>query len=234
MDWTNEMVIEFLHVYETEPIIWDLRHVDQKKKGLVAEAWRRVHKKLNWQCSIEDLKKKKDSLMAYYRIHWKRAKKMKMSEEGAEDEYKTRCFTFSLQETRPESDSCELEIQQEIPISEVQEDSGANSKERAYSSTTESATNRKGKRTKECELYGKLLSQKLMRLDEEDRLMLMNQIDNLVFRTTMRAMSQSKSRPPASIPSSSHISAVDLKENYVIQIIKSSPPPESREDPLDS
>lgn len=95
MDWTNEMVKEFLHVYETEPIIWDLRHVDQKKKGLVAEAWRRVHKTLNWQCSIEDLKKKKDSLMAYYRIHWKKAKKMKMSEElRAEEEYKTRWFAF--------------------------------------------------------------------------------------------------------------------------------------------
>lgn len=94
MDWTNDMVLEFLHAYETEPIIWDLRQEDRKKKCLVAEAWRRVHKKLDWECSIEDLKKKKDSLMAYYRVHSNKAKKIKMSDEGCEEEYKTSWFAF--------------------------------------------------------------------------------------------------------------------------------------------
>lgn len=145
-----------------------------------------------------------------------------------------------MQETRPESDSCDFEIQQEIPILEEAPPvvPVTNNNDRAYSSTKETAAKsapiRNGKRAKECDLYGKLLSQKLMKLNEEDRLMLMNQIDNLVFHTAMRAMSQSKSRPPTfNIPSSCQVSPEDLKENYVIQMIKSSPPPESRDDPLD-
>lgn len=38
-----------------------------------------------------------------------------------------------------------------------------------------------------CEMYGALLAQKLIGLNEEERLILMNQIDNLVFETTLHA-----------------------------------------------
>lgn len=37
----------------------------------------------------------------------------------------------------------------------------------------------------ECDLYGQLLAEKLKQLEENDRLMLMNEIDNLVFKYKM-------------------------------------------------
>lgn len=88
------MVIEFLHAYETEPVIWDHRLEEHKKKYLVAEGWRRVQLKLEWDCSVDELKRKKDSLMAYYRMHLHKAKKNKLSDDVSEEEYKTSWFAY--------------------------------------------------------------------------------------------------------------------------------------------
>lgn len=41
--------------------------------------------------------------------------------------------------------------------------------------------------TNACDLYGQLLAEKLKALDTDDRLVLMNEIDNLVFKYTMNA-----------------------------------------------
>lgn len=86
----------------------------------------------------------------------------------------------------------------------------------------------------EAELYGKLLTEKLMQLDRADRLKLMNAIDNLVFDTTMNVMTRDTCKAnntPA--PSSSQICSGDAKrENYIFQMVKSSPT-RAEEDPFD-
>lgn len=95
MEWNNGMVLEFLEAYATEPTIWDLRNEDHKRKSLVQAAWQRVLSRLDWDCTIDDLKKKRDSLMAYYRIHWNKARQCKTTNgaEGTQD-YATTWFAF--------------------------------------------------------------------------------------------------------------------------------------------
>lgn len=58
--------------------------------------------------------------------------------------------------------------------------------ERSIRRKTEKAVN-------ECDLYGQLLAQKLKPLDVDDRLVLMNEIDNLVFNYIMNVRKRSSS-----------------------------------------
>lgn len=89
------MVLEFLHYYENEPVIWNPHYKNHKRKHSVHDAWRRIKNNLSWECSIEEIKKKKDSLMAYYRIHIRKMKQSKGSEAGADDVYTTNWFAFA-------------------------------------------------------------------------------------------------------------------------------------------
>lgn len=93
MEWTNDMVLEFIHNYESEPVLWDPKHPQHKRKRFIFEGWQRIQRSLTWDCQIEDLKKKKDSLMAYYRSHCNKIKKMK-TEPGTENVYATSWFAF--------------------------------------------------------------------------------------------------------------------------------------------
>lgn len=47
------------------------------------------------------------------------------------------------------------------------------------------------KETNECDLYGQLLAQKLKALDFDDRVVLMNEIDNIVFKHVLNARKRS-------------------------------------------
>lgn len=58
----------------------------------------------------------------------------------------------------------------------------------------ETRSNAETERT-ECEAYSQLLVHKLMKLEEDDRLFLMNKIDNLVFEATMEAKAKKKIKP---------------------------------------
>lgn len=51
------------------------------------------------------------------------------------------------------------------------------------------------KETNECDLYGQLLAQKLKTLDCDDRLILMNEIDNIVFKYVLNARKSSLVKP---------------------------------------
>lgn len=90
------MVLEFLQYYESEPVIWNPLHENYKRKQLINDAWRRIENSLSWECSIEELKKKKDSLMAYYRFHMSKIKKSKLS---GDDEFKSSWFAFSTMDS---------------------------------------------------------------------------------------------------------------------------------------
>lgn len=57
MEWSNELVIEFLDLYEKERIIWDASHKLHKNRNDVHDAWKRIQKQLSVTYSITDLKK---------------------------------------------------------------------------------------------------------------------------------------------------------------------------------
>lgn len=67
MNWSNELVLEFLDLYDKHSVIWDPSHSLYKNRYAVYEAWRQIKEELSVKYSIDELKKKKDSLMASYR-----------------------------------------------------------------------------------------------------------------------------------------------------------------------
>ncbi|XP_028173941.1 uncharacterized protein LOC135079640 [Ostrinia nubilalis] len=210
MDWTNAMVLEFLHNYELEPVLWDPQNPNHKRKHHGFGAWERIMRNLTWDCKIEDLKKKKDSLMASYRFHCNKIKKMKTDPTG-ENVYTTNWFAFDCMNSflgrvyDLEYDKTNIdEFYQEASIEDVDTSDTQTSKDtehvvpakrrkvkeesKSYADEFQTNLEKQEKNCKElCETYGALLAQKLFNLGEEDRLILMNQIDNLVFETALQA-----------------------------------------------
>lgn len=71
-DWTNELTFKFLELYQNEPVIWNPKLNHHKDKKKINDAWSRISREL--ECSITELKKKKDSLMATFRGHLRKKK----------------------------------------------------------------------------------------------------------------------------------------------------------------
>lgn len=67
MEWTNELTLKFLELFENEPVIWNPRIPDHKNRNKVADAWINIQRQLSVDCSVTELKKKKESLMAMFR-----------------------------------------------------------------------------------------------------------------------------------------------------------------------
>lgn len=98
MEWTNEHVLIFLEEYQREPCIWDPAHPDHRNRNKVADAWERIHINLSFDCSVKELKKKKDSLMASFRAILNRKKKSFKSGMGTDDLFKLNWFAFEVME----------------------------------------------------------------------------------------------------------------------------------------
>lgn len=96
MEWSNDKIIEFLEVFQTEPCLWDTREKAHKNRGAQTDAWRRIVQVLPFQTTVQDLKKKKESLMGYYRIHLNRYKKSLKPGAGISDIYITNWFAFDI------------------------------------------------------------------------------------------------------------------------------------------
>lgn len=67
MEWTNEVIFKFLDLYESEPVIWNPRNVYHKDRSYVHDAWIRVQAQMSVECSLKELKWKKENLMSTYR-----------------------------------------------------------------------------------------------------------------------------------------------------------------------
>lgn len=92
MSWPNDVVMEFLELYKRESIIWDPRHVSHKNRIELNEAWQRIQANMSINCTVLDLKKKKESLMTAFRTHFKK----KTRTQG---EYRTSWFAFNAMES---------------------------------------------------------------------------------------------------------------------------------------
>ncbi|KAI4471250.1 hypothetical protein MML48_1g16315 [Holotrichia oblita] len=94
MDFSTQEVFEFLNLYESEPILWDPKHSSRRNRNEVKQSWERIQRAFSVECSIDLLKKKRDSLMATFRPLIAKVKKsMKLGAECAEI-YKPSWFAY--------------------------------------------------------------------------------------------------------------------------------------------
>lgn len=98
MEWTNKTVMAFLEGYQAEPCIWDPQHPHHRNRNKVGDAWQRLHDALGLNCSVNDLKKKKDSLMSSFRMLLNKKKKCIKSGMGADELFKPNWFAFQTME----------------------------------------------------------------------------------------------------------------------------------------
>jgi hypothetical protein len=60
-DWSNQLVLEFLELYQAEPAIYDPKHPAHKNKMKLNEAWMRIRRALSVDVSVSEIKKKTPS-----------------------------------------------------------------------------------------------------------------------------------------------------------------------------
>lgn len=88
--WSNDVILEFLELYRTEQLLWDPKHPLHRNRSEVNDAWLRIQSALSVNFSIVDLKKKKESLMTSFRMHWNKKRKSQ--------DYRTTWFAFPSME----------------------------------------------------------------------------------------------------------------------------------------
>lgn len=94
MEWSNDLIVEFLELYEGEPAIWNPKDPKHKNRNLVHDSWKRIESNLSVKCSVADLKKKKETLMATYRKLLQKVKRSSGTGSGTDDVYKPDWFAF--------------------------------------------------------------------------------------------------------------------------------------------
>lgn len=96
-DWTNEIIIEFVELYQSEPALWNPKHSCYRDKSKVNYAWNRISDIMN--ISVQDLKHKKNSMMATFRGHLRRKKASLQAGAGPDDVYKPVWFLYNQLES---------------------------------------------------------------------------------------------------------------------------------------
>lgn len=97
VDWSNESIIKFLELYETERVIWDPKHKNHKLKHKVHDSWKNISLSMD-NISIEELKAKKKSLMATFRPLLKKKKMSIKSGAGTDDVFQPVWFAYEIME----------------------------------------------------------------------------------------------------------------------------------------
>lgn len=98
LDWSNEKIIKFLELYESETCLWNPTHKDHKLRHKCHDAWTRISSSMD-NIPVEILKAKKKSLMATFRPLLKKKKDSMRSGAGVEDVFQPIWFGFELMES---------------------------------------------------------------------------------------------------------------------------------------
>ncbi|CAH1183961.1 unnamed protein product [Phaedon cochleariae] len=96
MEWSNEVVLEFLSLYEEESSIWNPRDPNHKNRNLIHDAWKRIEEKMSIKCSIAELKKKKETLMGTLRKLLQKVKASSKTGSGTDEVFKPEWFAFDF------------------------------------------------------------------------------------------------------------------------------------------
>ncbi|KAJ0182971.1 hypothetical protein K1T71_000947 [Dendrolimus kikuchii] len=97
MDWTNEMVMKFLELYQMHPCIWDPNNCSHKNIKKLNNAWIDIRNNMGEPCTVKELKRKKESLMSAYRGYRTRIKKSETI--GANDLYQPKWFAYEFMDS---------------------------------------------------------------------------------------------------------------------------------------
>lgn len=87
-------MLEFIELLQGEPCIWNPKNKNHKNRNLVNDAWVRVKNSFSVPCSIEELKKKRNTLLTQYRDCLKKIKDSTKTGAGSEEVYKPSWFAF--------------------------------------------------------------------------------------------------------------------------------------------
>lgn len=99
MEWSNDLIMEFLDLYHRQPSIWNPRHPQHKNRNHVQDSWKNISNNLSVKLSTSDLKKKKDSLMATFRKLSLRVMASKKTGSGTDDVFKPDWFAYKKMAT---------------------------------------------------------------------------------------------------------------------------------------
>lgn len=92
--WSNNLISEFLILYEQEPSIWNPKHADHKDRNVIHDSWMRIQQNLSVDCPISELKKKKEALMGTFRKLHARVKGSTKTGSGTENIFKPDWFAY--------------------------------------------------------------------------------------------------------------------------------------------
>jgi hypothetical protein len=95
-DWSNETTIKFLELNEGERVIWITKDKNHKLKHKVHDAWKRIS--FDMSIPIDELKAKKKSLMATFRLLIKKKKASIRSGASADDVFQPIWFAYDIME----------------------------------------------------------------------------------------------------------------------------------------
>ncbi|CAG9787423.1 unnamed protein product [Diatraea saccharalis] len=226
MCWNNDVVLEFVELYRRQQLLWDPKHPSYRNRSEIAAAWLSIQRSLSIQCSISELKRKKESLMTSFRMHFSKKKR--------QDSYRTTWFAYPLMESflggKYECDSTVNQIENEfstVTSNNIERSRKRNTIDRNNSSAniqlqvdgsvknepdisytkkqraeiTYCNVNDMKADTDECDLYAQLLAKKLRKLNEHQRDVAMHEIDNIMFRAKMQNGGPSQRKSFSSSPS---------------------------------
>ncbi|GBP93360.1 hypothetical protein EVAR_85171_1 [Eumeta japonica] len=95
--WPHSEILNFLEFYRAETIIWNPKHKNHKDKNKVSDAWNRISN--NMGIPVDDLKKKKETLMTAFRTNLKKKKESMRSGAGFDDIYTPSWPFFDVMES---------------------------------------------------------------------------------------------------------------------------------------
>jgi hypothetical protein len=96
-DWSNELVLEFLELYQAEPTIYDPKHPAHKNNMKVNDAWMRIKRALSVYVSVAE-RRKRDSVMASFRHNLRRKKASMKSGANSDEVYKPTWHAYEVME----------------------------------------------------------------------------------------------------------------------------------------
>lgn len=95
MEWTNDLIMEFIHLYEKQPVLWNPKHTNHKNRNSLNDAWLTIAREFSVDTTVDVLRKKKESLMATYRTLLKKVRYSETTGSGAEDVYTPSWFAYN-------------------------------------------------------------------------------------------------------------------------------------------
>lgn len=113
MDWSNENVLDFVKLLQKEPYIWNFKNSDRTNRNLINDAWARIKNNFSVPLPVEELKKKRNTLLTQYRDYLKKIKDSTKRGSGTDEIYKPSWFAFdaihsymgAIYECRPPTES---------------------------------------------------------------------------------------------------------------------------------